>query len=146
VSIGQEVRMRTHLVLPLVLVAQAAAAAPAVEIAREPVVADIAHYTFTVPLGDTPNARIRIHRVVRERAPFWPRPTVAGILFLHGDFATFTTNFALEPTSIASYLAARDIDVWGVDRRANTAPDVADTSAAEKLTRSVSWSKRAPFP
>jgi hypothetical protein len=43
---------------------------------------------------------------------------------LHGDFSTFATNFAPtlgDPASpapgLAPYLAARNIDVWGVDRR-----------------------------
>ena len=91
---------------------------------REHVVADIYHYTATVPVGTQPNAALRIHRIVREVAPFVPRRTPHAAMLLHGDFATFITNFAPtlgNPTSpapgLAPYLAAQNIDVWGVDRR-----------------------------
>jgi hypothetical protein len=92
--------------------------------AREHVVADIYHYTATVPVGTQANAALRIHRVVREVAPFVPRRTPHAAMLLHGDFATFVTNFAPtlgDPVSpapgLAPYLAAQNIDVWGVDRR-----------------------------
>jgi hypothetical protein len=56
-------------------------------------------------------------------------------MMLHGDFATFVTNFlpaAGDPASpvsgLAAYLASRDVDVWGLDRRW-TLPDAGgDTS------------------
>lgn len=78
---------------------------------------DLAHYTLTVRVGDAPNARVRLHRVVRERAPFLPRATRGGVMLLHGDFSTFATNFLPGPGGLAPYLAARDLDVWGIDRR-----------------------------
>lgn len=98
-------------------------------ITRDHIRGDIYHYGFTVKVGDDTNARLRLHRVVRERAPWVPRSTVAGVMMLHGDFATFLTNFA--PTlgtpastagGVAPYLAALGIDVWGVDRRWTTVP------------------------
>lgn len=81
---------------------------------REHVVRDIYHYTAVVPIGPAPNAALRIHRVVREIAPFVPRRTPHAAMLMHGDFATFTTSY--EP-GLAPYLAAHDIDVWGLDRR-----------------------------
>ena len=42
---------------------------------RTHVSADIYHYEAVIPVGDTPNAALRIHRVVREAAPFVPRKT-----------------------------------------------------------------------
>jgi len=61
---------------------------------------------------------------VRELAPFVPRRTSHAAMLLHGDFSTFVTNFAPtlgDPASpapgLAPYLAAHDIDVWGLDRR-----------------------------
>jgi hypothetical protein len=80
---------------------------------REHVVADVYHYTATVPVGTQPNAALRIHRIVREVAPFVPRRTSHAAMLLHGDFATFATNFV----GLAPYLAAQNIDVWGLDRR-----------------------------
>ncbi|WP_281315387.1 hypothetical protein [Polyangium sp. y55x31] len=107
------------------------------EVKREPIVDDIYHYSFLVKVGNTPNARIRVHRIVREDAPWRARSVAHAILLLHGDFATFETNFAPSLKSdaaqpdqdLAVYLAQRGIDVWGLDRRWTTAPkDGADFS------------------
>lgn len=91
---------------------------------RRHVAADIYHYELVVPVGQGPNAAIRVHRVVRELAPFLPRPTQKAAALLHGDFSTFTTSFvpvhgtpASPVKGMATYLAARNIDVWGFDRR-----------------------------
>lgn len=133
--------------------------AATVSFSREHVVDDIYHYEVVLPVGDTPNAAIRVHRVVREAAPFVPRRTRAGVMALHGDFSTFVTNFAPalgDPASpvqgLAPYLAARDIDVWGVDRRwtlpgtdddvsdfgtMGVAQEVEDVRAAMALARST---------
>jgi hypothetical protein len=93
-------------------------------IRRDALGADLAHYQIDVRIGTAPNAVLRLHRVVRELAPWQPRPTARGALLLHGDFSTFVTNFLPqlgEPASpvrgLAPYLADRDIDVWGLDRR-----------------------------
>jgi predicted esterase len=93
-------------------------------VAREPVSGDIYHYQFDIRVGSTPNARVRIHRVVREIAPWRPRPTTHAVMLLHGDFANFITNFlptlgspASSAPGLAPYLASRAVDVWGVDRR-----------------------------
>jgi len=106
---------------------------------REHVTGDIYHYSALVPIGTAPSAALRLHRVVRELAPFVPRRTARAAMLLHGDFATFVTDFA--PTlgapaspapGLAPYLAARDLDVWGVDRRwtlPGSAGDVSDFGA-----------------
>jgi dienelactone hydrolase len=97
---------------------------PAPAVTRQHIVADLYHYQLDLRVGTTPNAIVRIHRVVRERAPRVVRPTAHAILLLHGDFANFVTNFvptlgtpASSAPGLAPYLAARDVDVWGVDRR-----------------------------
>lgn len=97
---------------------------------REHVTGDIYHYEVVVPVGAGPNAALRIHRVVREVAPFVPRKTRRAVMALHGDFSTFVTNFVPilgDPASpvagLAPDLAARGIDVWGVDRRWTLATD-----------------------
>jgi hypothetical protein len=81
---------------------------------RTHVSADIYHYEAVLPVGDAPNAALRIHRVVREAAPFVPRKTKSGVMAVHGDFSTFGTNFM---PGLAPYLASRNVDVWGLDRR-----------------------------
>lgn len=114
--------------------AQALSIAPAVKLDRVLIAGDIYHYTFTIPIGIKPNAALRIHRVVRERAPWLPRPTRSGALLMHGDFATFTSNFAPDDKGLAPYLAGRELDVWGLDRRWTlpTAPD-ADVSDFKEM-------------
>ncbi len=91
---------------------------------RSHVADDVYHYEAVIPLGAGPNAALRLHRVVRERAPGVPRRNAHAAVLLHGDFSTFVSNFlptAGDPASpapgMAPYLAGRDVDVWGVDRR-----------------------------
>jgi hypothetical protein len=95
-----------------------------IHVSREHVRGDIYHTTFDVRIGASPNAVLRIHRVTREVAGGVPRPSKHAVMMLHGDFATFVTNFlpaAGDPASpvsgLAEYLASRDVDVWGLDRR-----------------------------
>ncbi|HKA89467.1 MAG TPA: hypothetical protein VKE22_17500 [Haliangiales bacterium] len=109
--------------------AAAAASVSVTSVTRERVAGDVFHYSFIVRLGAEPNAQIAIHRVVRERAPWLPRPTAGAVMMLHGDFSTFATNFAPtlgSPASaapgLAPFLAGRNIDVWGFDRRWTQAP------------------------
>jgi len=108
---------------------------------REHVIADVYHYTATLPVGAQPNAALRIHRIVREVAPFVPRRTSHAAMLLHGDFATFTTNFAPtlgDPASpapgLAPYLAAQNIDVWGIDRRWTLPAPDGDVSDLGEMT------------
>ncbi|WNG61191.1 hypothetical protein F0U59_45655 [Archangium gephyra] len=93
-------------------------------VTREHVSGDIYHYQFDLRVGSTPNARVRVHRVVRELSPWRPRPTTQAVMLLHGDFANFVTNFvpslgnpASPAPGLAPYLVSRGIDAWGVDRR-----------------------------
>lgn len=109
--------------------------------AREHVIADIYHYTAIVPIGTQPNAGLRLHRIVREVAPFVPRRSPHAAMLLHGDFATFLTNFAPtlgDPASpapgLAPYLAAQNIDVWGLDRRWTLPDPEGDVSDFGEMT------------
>ncbi len=92
---------------------------------REHVSGDIWHYELVVPVGHSANAAIKLHRMVRETAPFVPRHTPTAVMMLHGDFSTFDTSFA---PGLAPYLAAQNIDVWGVDRRWTLTPTAGDVS------------------
>lgn len=108
---------------------------------REQVIGDVYHYQLVLPAGSGPNAGIRIHRVVRELAPFVARPTSHAVMSLHGDFSTFVTNFtpsmgtpASPVLGLAPYLAQHGIDVWGVDRRWTLAPTDGDVSDFATMT------------
>lgn len=94
------------------------------EITREHVAGDVYHYGFVVRVGSGPNAQLHIHRVVREHAPWIPRRSKDAVMMMHGDFATFGTNFLPGATGMAPWLAERGIDVWGFDRRWTQAPEV----------------------
>jgi len=120
---------------PEVQLDTAAQALGGITITRDHIVDDVYHYGFVIPVGDTPNAAIAVHRVVRERAPWVPRRTARAVMMLHGDFADFASNFApvlgaspSDATGIATWLAQHDIDVWGTDRRWAGAPADADLS------------------
>src|SRR4051794_36653395 len=107
--------------LSLSLTSAALAEAP-LGATRQPLGGDVFLYQFLVRVGHAPNAVLRVSRVVRETRPWAPRPTHHAVMLLHGDFATFVTNFA--PTAgtpaspapgLAPYLARAGVDVWGVD-------------------------------
>jgi pimeloyl-ACP methyl ester carboxylesterase len=98
-------------------------------VSREKVAGDVFHYAYKLTVGSGPNARLVVHRVVRERAPHLPRATTAAVMLMHGDFANFATNFApvlgtpaSTATGMATWLAQRGVDVWGFDRRWTQAP------------------------
>lgn len=109
-----------------------------VALTREVVSGDVVHYAIELTVGATPNARLRLHRVVRERSPGVPRSTRGAAMLMHGDFSTFTSNFVpslISPAAapdhgLAVHLAKQGVDVWGFDRRWTTAaidaPDLSD--------------------
>src|SRR5262245_30499173 len=100
---------------------------------RQVVTGNIVHYSATVKVGPGQYERIGIHRVVQENSPWSPKPTVEAILLGHGDALNFKAAFFMGPdggtaaSSFATYLAANDVDVWGIDYRwAMVPPDVVD--------------------
>ncbi|WP_394844634.1 hypothetical protein LZC95_47215 [Pendulispora brunnea] len=111
------------------------------DVVRESLAGDVAHYSFVLRLGNTPNARIRVHRLVRERRPWHPRRTEGAVMLVHGDFSSFASNFAPTADSgMALHLAAHEgLDVWGIDRRWSLAPqganvaDFADMGLAQEI-------------
>jgi len=147
--------MSRHRLAPILLVSTAlsACAAPAtddppshlaaalessavavVDLGRDHVSGDVWHHSLTLRIGEEPNALLRLHRVVREKAPWVPARTSAAAILMHGDFSSFASNFApvlADPAAaegMAVDLARRGIDVWGIDRRWAVAPQDADLS------------------
>jgi pimeloyl-ACP methyl ester carboxylesterase len=103
-------------------------------VTRTVVAGDVAHYEYVLRVGNTPNAQIHVHRVVRERAPWVPRRSSDAVLGMHGDFAKFTTNYLPSQYGLAAWLAMRDVDVWGLDRRWATTPVDGDLSDFDAMS------------
>ncbi len=104
---------------------------------REILVDDVVHYTFEFPVGNGPHDVIKLHRVVRERAPYLPKKMKKNVFFLHGDAISFETKFLYgsrtdavsEEQSVAVFLAQNNVDVWGIDQPWMQVPeDTADFS------------------
>jgi hypothetical protein len=100
---------------------------------RIPLTEDVAHYRFEVSVGAGEHDVVRMHRVVRERAPWVPDRTGRGAFLVHGDGwgfePTFLPGASSGPGGMATYLAERGIDVWGIDFRWVRVPgDTADLS------------------
>jgi hypothetical protein len=82
----------------------------------------IAHYVMEVPLGGGEFDLVRIHRVVRESRPYCPVRTRGDVFMIHGAATDYDAIFLTAgaeainaETSSPYYLAANNIDVWGID-------------------------------
>ncbi len=104
---------------------------------RSLIAEDVYHYRWSLPVGAGPLDRIRIHRVVREQLPYWPIRTPHAILLTHGGRTGFDGTFlatvgpeGLDPSqNLPTFLAQRDVDVWGIDLRWTQVPwDTEDLS------------------
>lgn len=94
-------------------------------VTRTVVAGRIAHYRFDLTVGPGEHDRIRLHRVVREHAPWFPAATPRAAFLAHGDgwgFEPTFLNAVAAPgvpadRSPAVVLAEAGVDVWGVDFR-----------------------------
>lgn len=95
------------------------------EVERTPLPGGVVHYRFDLRIGVGEHDVIRMHRVVRERAPWLPARAGRGAFLVHGDGWGFEPTFLAgaaapelpDDRSFAVFLATRGIDVWGVDFR-----------------------------
>jgi pimeloyl-ACP methyl ester carboxylesterase len=101
---------------------------------RRHVAGDIFEHSFALKVGEGEHDQIKLHRVVREKAPGKPAHAAHAVFLVHGDIwgfdgaflgSTLSGNVPREQ-SIAAYLAAQGFDVWGVDLRWTQVP--ADTT------------------
>jgi hypothetical protein len=98
---------------------------------REVITGNIAHYWFEVRTGRGPYDKIGIHRVVREARPNHPIRTRNSVFLHHGDYKDFVGCFLSgkqapsydDGFGFAAYLAAGDIDVWGIDQAWTLVPE-----------------------
>jgi pimeloyl-ACP methyl ester carboxylesterase len=102
------------------------------DISRTVVKDDIVHYSATIKVGSGEHEVIGIHRVVREKSPWKPRPTTRNVFLVHGDTLNFKAAYLIGPdggsaaSSVSVYFASQNIDVWGIDLRWAKVP--ADTT------------------
>jgi len=133
-------------------------------IARRPLVDDIVEYRVDLRVGPGDYDVIGLHRVVREVAPWQPIETPDAVMLVHGSASTFQTAFApalvdaelfAPEHGLAPYLAASDIDVWGIDLRWTFVPmgatdfsdlaewnlesQIKDLRLAARIARLVRW-------
>lgn len=83
----------------------------------------LAHYRFDLRVGPGTFDIVRLHRIVRERAPWRPIRTHRAVMLTHGDGWAFAANFSPAGGGLAHFLAADEVDVWGVDFRWALVPE-----------------------
>ena len=94
------------------------------DVQKRTLVDGIAEYTFSLQVGPQAQDTIRIHRVVKETNGH-PIATSKGAFLVHGDVfgfdeifvAGYSVHDGFDAQSYAIFLAQRNIDVWGLDRR-----------------------------
>lgn len=94
-------------------------------IERRHVIDDIYEYSFLLKVGDGEHDQIGIHRVVKETEQGMPIRARESIFMVHGDLWGFDQAFMSSTLSsrvprqqsIGIFLAAKGVDVWGVDLR-----------------------------
>lgn len=93
---------------------------------RQQLTGNIYEYTLILKVGDGDFDEIGIHRVVEEKSPGVPVKTKRAVMLLHGDSCNFTNAFMATTAnqSFGVYLAEQGIDVWGIDLRWNSVPDI----------------------
>jgi hypothetical protein len=86
---------------------------------------NIVHYRWTVRIGRGEHDVIGLHRIVKERRAHHPADPEQAVMLFPG-LPTYFTGLYVPPLisdvparddAIAIYLAANDIDVWGMDYR-----------------------------
>jgi len=90
-----------------------------VQIDREQLADDIAHYAVVVQVGEGAFDAITIHRIVRERRTGIEDRVDHTYFFLHGSGNEFLFSRlnGVKNAGLGMYLASRDVDVWGLDLR-----------------------------
>lgn len=105
-------------------VAEKAAGPLLLDVGREELSGQVAHYWWTFRAGPGDRDLIRLHRVVKERRPGRPVRSRENVFLLHGDAVPFEPLFlfgaalpgAPDDLGAAHHLAADGVDVWGMDQ------------------------------
>lgn len=91
---------------------------------RLPLGGGIVHYRMHIKVGPGSHDIIGLHRVIKETGHCKPARVKDAIFLQHGDAKDFEgmfLPFTKSPTlpdgfGLATYLAERDVDVWGIDQ------------------------------
>jgi hypothetical protein len=90
-----------------------------IEMTREQLTADVAHYAVVLQVGDGAFDAITIHRIVKEGHPGIPADVDRTFFFVHGSGNQFLYSMlnGAKTDGFGLYLAERNVDVWGMDVR-----------------------------
>lgn len=83
----------------------------------------VSEYNYLLRVGPGPHDLIGLHRVVQTSRSGVPYRTPHAVMFVHGDIWGFDPAFAGKlggphrAPNVATWLAARGVDVWGIDLR-----------------------------
>lgn len=111
-------------------VAQACPSCRLLSVERRVLSGNVAEYTFPVRVGAEEHDTIRLHRVVKESAPFVPVRASRALFMAPGDIWNFDAAFlsSVASPSVADdhalpiFLARAGVDVWGIDYRWTLVP------------------------
>ncbi len=81
---------------------------------------DLTESTKIIQVGQGPFDKIRIHRITKNVCGCQP----ASVVLMPGSNSDFDTSFQ----KMATFLASRNIDVWGIDFRYSFVPDNTDSN------------------
>ena len=97
---------------------------------RTRLIGNIYKYSFIFKVGDGDFDKIGVYRVVKEKQSV-PIKAKNAIMMVHGHTSDFDSEFLMSTMSdkvsvnhsLGIYLAQKNVDVWGVDRRWTFVPD-----------------------
>lgn len=92
------------------------------DISRKELGNGLTHYKFEIQVEESLYGRVRLHRIVMETHPYQPVALKGDLFMIHGAIQDFDdiyltagANNTSTQTSVALYLASKQIDVWGID-------------------------------
>ena len=83
----------------------------------------VSEYNYQLRVGPDPHDLIGLHRVIEAAESGVPYQNPHAIMFIHGDVWGFDPAFAGKlggrdrAPNVATWMAARGVDVWGIDLR-----------------------------
>jgi pimeloyl-ACP methyl ester carboxylesterase len=114
--VGQETGVRLAVAVKRACEDRGIATCEIAGLTRDEVGRHLGHYRILLKVGPGTFDVIAVHRLVRERHRGVPDRTESGFFYLHGSASRFD-HLLVSEANLLSYLALRDVDVWGLDAR-----------------------------